>query len=370
VNQKGLAFYDRLIDQLLAANITPYVTLFHWDYPEELYCRGGWLNPDSSDWFAEYTKVVVEKLSDRVKNWMTMNEPQVFINHGHHVGTHAPGLKLGTGELLRTAHNTLLSHGKAVQTIRAYSKSASNVGLAIVGVVFTPESESTADIAAARQAMFSVTAKDVWNNTWWMDPLFRGHYPEDGLKLFGADVPLIRAKDMKTIHQPLDFVGLNIYYGQTARAGKNGQPEIVPDPIGHPITFYHWGVNPKTLYWGPKNLYERYKLPVYITENGMANVDWVALDGKVHDPQRIDFLNRYLLQLRRASDERTDIRGYFQWSLMDNFEWASGYRERFGTVYVDYTTQQRIPKDSAYWYKDVITSNGAALDVDYKKDVT
>jgi beta-glucosidase len=367
VNTKGLDFYDRLIDELLEAKITPYVTLFHWDYPEELYCRGGWLNPDSSDWFAEYTKVVVDKLSDRVKNWMTMNEPQVFIGFGHHQGTHAPGLKLGTAQLLRAAHNTLLSHGKAVQTIRACSKSACNVGLAAVGVVFTPATDRPADIAAARQAMFSITNKDVWNNTWWMDPIFLGHYPADGLKLLGADVPVIREKDMAAIHQPLDFLGLNIYYGQTVRAGKKGQPEIVPDPAGHPITFYHWGVNPQTLYWGPKNFYERYKLPIYITENGMANVDWVALDGKVHDPQRIDFLNRYLLQLHQASKDGADIRGYFQWSLMDNFEWASGYRERFGMVYVDYTTQQRVLKDSAYWYKDVIVSNGAALEANHKK---
>jgi beta-glucosidase len=376
VNQKGLAFYDKLIDKLLAAGITPYVTIFHWDYPYELSCRGGWLNPDSSDWFAEYTKVVVEKLSDRVKNWMTINEPQVFINHGHQNGTHAPGLKLPFPDVLRAAHNTLLSHGKAVQTIRTYSKIKCRIGLAPVGVVSSPATDSPKDIAAARKAMFSIGsnsvwnntmvnkdmgAKDTWNNTWWMDPIFLGKYPEDGLKFYGSDVPVIREKDMSTIHQPLDFFGVNIYRGETVRADKDGKPEYVKDPVGQPITAFHWGVDPKALYWGPKNFYERYKLPIIITENGMANVDWVALDGKVHDPQRIDFLNRYLSQLCKASKDGVDIRGYFQWSLMDNFEWASGYRERFGIVYVDYPTQQRILKDSAYWYKEVIASNGASL---------
>jgi len=361
VNQKGLAFYDNLIDKLLAAGITPYVTLFHWDYPHELFCRGGWLNQDSSDWFAEYTKVVIEKLSDRVKNWMTINEPQVFINHGYHNGTHEPGLELPFPDVLRAAHNTLLSHGKSVQTIRAYSKTKCRVGLAPVGVVFIPETDSPEDVAATRRAMFSVINKDVWNNTWWMDPIFSGRYPEDGLKLFGSDIPLIHSQDMATIHQPLDFFGVNIYRGETVRSGVDGQPEIVWEPDGFPLTAYHWGVTPKTLYWGPKNFWEKYKLPIYITENGMANVDWIALDGKVHDPQRIDFLNRYLLQLCKASKEGVDVKGYFQWSLMDNFEWASGYRERFGLVYIDFPTQNRILKDSAFWYKNVIASNGASL---------
>ena len=381
VNPKGLAFYDQLVDKLLAAGITPYVTVFHWDYPYELSCRGGWLNPDSSDWFAEYTKVVVDRLSDRVTNWMTINEPQVFINHGHQVGTHAPGLMLPFPDVLRAAHNTLLAHGKCVQAIRANAKTKCRVGLAPVGVACIPATDSPADIAAAKKAMFSigsmniwnsssvnkdaranaVVAKDIWNNTWWMDPMFLGKYPEDGLNFYGSDVPAIREKDMSIIHQPLDFFGANIYRGETIRAGKDGQPEFVKDPVGHPLTAYHWGVAPAALYWGPKNFYERYKLPVYMTENGMSNVDWVAQDGKVHDPQRIDFLHRYLLQLRKASDEGVDIRGYFQWSLLDNFEWASGFRERFGLVYTDYPTQKRILKDSALWYKEVIKSNGANL---------
>jgi beta-glucosidase len=361
VNKKGLDFYNKLIDKLMDAGITPYVTLFHWDYPYELYCRGGWLNPDSSDWFAEYTKVVVEKLSDRVKHWMTLNEPQVFIGFGHQEGRFAPGLALPFFEVLRAAHNTLLSHGKAVQTIRAYSKARSQVGLASVGVVCSPATNTPKDIAAARQATFGIVDKNVWNNTWWMDPMIYGRYPEDGVKLFGSDVPVIRAKDMETICQPLDFFGANIYQGQTVRAGNGGRPEFVKEYDGFPITAYYWPVTPEILYWGPKFLYEKYKLPIIMTENGMSNADVVSLDGKVHDPQRIDFLNRYLLQFRKAGQDGVKIGGYFQWTLMDNFEWFSGFRERFGAVHVDFTTQKRTLKDSAYWYKEVIASNGATL---------
>ncbi len=362
INPKGLEFYDKLIDELLDAGIQPYVTLFHWDYPYELYRRGGWLNQDSSDWFAEYVKVVVEKISDRVKYWITLNEPQCFIGLGHQFGIHAPGDKLESAELLTAAHNTLLAHGKAVQTIRTHSKVECQIGLAPVGVVNIPATDSPEDIEAARQAMFSITNKNLWNNTWWTDPVFFGQYPEDGLKLFNSDAPPIRDGDMKTICQPLDFFGVNIYIGQTTRAGKDNQPESVPLPAGYAMTAYRWPITPEALYWGPRFYWERYKLPVIITENGLSNVDWVSLDSKVHDPQRIDFLDRHLLELQRALKDGVDIRGYFHWSILDNFEWTSGYKERFGLVYVDYPTQKRILKDSAHWYKEVIASDGAILD--------
>lgn len=360
-NSKGLGFYDRLIDELLAANITPYVTLFHWDYPNELYCRGGWLNPDSSDWFTDYAKVVVDKLSDRVKHWITLNEPQCFIGLGHQNGILAPGDKLPFAQVLRAGHNALLAHGKAVQAIRAHSKADSRVSYAPVGMVRIPGTNRPEDIQAARQEMFSVTAKDCWNNTWWMDPVFLGRYPEDGLKFFGEDVPEIRDGDMETICQPLDFFGINIYSGQKVCAGKEGQPEEVSLPVGHAQTAFRWPVTPDSLYWGPKFFWERYTLPIIITENGMSNVDWISLDGKVYDPQRIDFLTRYLLELQRACEDGVDIRGYFLWSIMDNFEWTEGYKERFGIIYVDYPTQRRTLKDSACWYKDVVASNGAIL---------
>jgi beta-glucosidase len=194
-----------------------------------------------------------------------------------------------------------------------------------------------------------------------MDPVLLGHYPEDGLKLFDDAVPQIREGDMETICQPLDFLGVNIYRGEKVRAGEEGQPEDVELPTGHAQTAFYWPVTPEALYWGPKFLWERYKLPIVITENGMANVDWVSLDGKVHDPQRIDFLNRCLLELQKACNDGINLRGYFLWSIMDNFEWAEGYRQRFGIIYVDYPTQKRILKDSAYWYKEVIVSNGGVL---------
>ncbi len=370
VNPKGLEFYDRLIDTLLAAQITPYVTLFHWDYPYELYCRGGWLNPDSSAWFADYTKVVVEKLSDRVKHWMTFNEPQVFIGLGHQEGTHAPGDKLDYPQILRMGHNMLLAHGKSVQVIRATSKSPCQVGYAPVGIVKYPASDRPEDVAAARASMFAIEGKHwrpmtsnkhCWSNTWWMDPVLLGHYPDDGLKVYAADLPDIKPGDMQTICQPIDFLGINVYFGWKAELRNDGTIQDAALPVGYPTTSFRWGVSPEVLYWGPKFFWERYKLPIVITENGMSNVDWIALDGKVHDPQRIDFLHRYLRELRRASAEGVPIAGYFQWSIMDNFEWAEGYRERFGLVYVDYPTQQRVLKDSAYWYKDVIASNGANL---------
>ncbi len=362
VSPEGLAFYDRLVDRLVAAGIVPYVTLFHWDYPWELYPRGGWLDRDSSDWFAEYARVVVDRLSDRVRHWVTLNEPQCFIGLGHQFGFHAPGDALDLPRVLTAAHNTLLAHGKAVQAIRTYSRTEPRIGLAPVGLVNVPSTESDADIEAARQAMFSITDRSLWNNTWWTDPVFFGRYPEDALELFGGDVPAIGDKDMETISQSLDFFGTNIYFAQRTRAGEDGRPRVLPLPMGQAMTAFNFPVLPEALYWGTRFFWERYRIPIIITENGMANVDWVSLDGKVHDPQRIDFLRRYLLELRKACREGVDVRGYFQWSILDNFEWTEGYKQRFGLIYVDYPTQKRILKDSAYWYRDVIASHGASLD--------
>ena len=366
VNQKGIDFYRRLVDELLAANITPYITLFHWDYPYELYCKGGWLNPDSPKWFTEYTNVVIDALSDRVNHWMTFNEPMCFVGLGHQHGVHAPGDQLGFAQVLRAAHHVLLSHGNAVQAIRARSKQPSQVGFAPLGRLCIPASSSAADIDAARRNMFSVFDKTLWHNTWWMDPVYLGHYPEDGVRLFGADMPEIGNDDMKTICQPLDFFGFNNYQSEIIRAAADGGTERVAQPEGSRQTAFfdrtsYWSVTPEGLYWGPKFFYERYKLPIIVTENGMSNIDWISLDGKVHDPIRIDFLQRYLLEFEKAINDGVDARGYFLWSIMDNFEWAEAYRQRFGIIYVDYPTQQRILKDSAYWYKQVIATNGASL---------
>jgi beta-glucosidase len=363
VNEKGLEFYDKLVDELLASGIEPYVTIFHWDYPHELYLKGGWLNRESADWFAEYTKVVVDRLSDRVSNWMTLNEPQCFIVLGHHDGTHAPGIRLEVKNVLQAVHNTLLAHGKSVQTIRANAKKTPKVGMASVAVVKFPETDSPADIEAARNATFSVAnGGGLWANTLWLDPIYLGRYPEDAYEFFSDKMPEVRDGDMETISQPLDYFALNIYNGEKVKAGPDGKAVGSPVPPGAPQTAFRWPVTPECMYWGPKFYSQRYgNLPFYITENGLSNQDWIALDGGVHDPQRIDFLNRYLLQYEKAGQDGVDIRGYFQWSILDNFEWAEGFKERFGLIYVDYPTQKRVLKDSAYWYSEVIRTNGENL---------
>lgn len=363
VNEAGLDFYDKLVDELVANDIEPYVTLFHWDYPNELFLRGGWMNPDSSDWFAEYTKVVVERLSDRVIHWMTLNEPQCHVGLGYQIGEHAPGLKMDNRYIMQIIHNILLSHGKSVQTIRQYAKKTPIVGYAPVLGYVAPKTNSKEDIALAKQTMFSCTPDGMgFSEPWWNGPVYEGKYPEDGLKLYEQWLPKIGQNDMKIIHQPLDFFGFNFYRSECTAGHVNGEPQISIDHIaGLPLTAFDWEVTPDGFYHVAKALYEKYQLPLLITENGLANQDWVSLDGKVHDPQRIDFLHRYLRNLKQAAADGVDIMGYMHWSLMDNFEWAAGYHKRFGLVYVDYQTQDRILKDSAYWYKKVIESNGEIL---------
>jgi beta-glucosidase len=366
VNEKGLEFYDRLVDELLAAAIEPWATLFHWDYPQALYLRGGWLNPDSSQWFADYARVIVERFSDRISHWMTINEPQCFVGMGHYGASyhHAPGDQLGISGLLQAAHHVLLAHGRAVQVIRGAAKTTPRIGWAPVGVVSSPISDSAEDIKAARSAMFSPefpTWNPLWNNVWWADPVVFGSYPEPALLVLGQHAPRYTDAEMKVISEPLDFYGANIYNGQSYRAGADGKPEKMERPPGYPHTLNHWKMTPDCLYWGPRFLWERYGLPIAITENGLSCHDWVSLDGGVHDPQRIDFLTRYLRELQRATADGVPVLGYFHWSLLDNFEWSEGYKHRFGLIHVDYETQKRTLKDSAHWYHEVIRTNGASL---------
>lgn len=361
INGKGLAFYDRLIDKLLGAGIKPWITLFHWDYPAELFYRGGWLNPDSPQWFADYAKVIVDRFSDRVSHWFTLNEPACFVGLGHQTGVHAPGLVLPDREVNLAWHNGLLAHGRAVQVIRAHSKLPSQIGAAPCFGTSVPESEKPEDIEAAKRSMFSVNDRNMFQATWWLDPVFFGKYPEDGLKLHGANAPVVRAGDMELISQPLDFLGYNCYSSGMLRAGEGGKPEAVAYPNDYPHTMMPWPVTPEALRWGARFLHERYGKPIVITENGLSLNDWVCVDGKVHDPKRIDFLTRYLRGLRQAIADGADVMGYFHWSIMDNFEWAEGYFQRFGLTHVDYATQKRTIKDSGYWYKEVIASNGENL---------
>lgn len=359
VNAKGLTFYDRLVDILLEAGITPWVTLFHWDYPLALHHRGGWLNRDSSEWFADYTRVVVDRLGDRVRHWMTINEPQVFVKMGHEDGGHAPCLKLPRCDVLRAAHHVLMAHGRAVQVIRAASKAAPQVGWAPTGDILLPATDDPTDVAAARYGTQEVTS-NLFCHAWFNDPAILGHYPESGLKVFGRDAPAATA-DMDTIRQPLDFYGMNVYTGYPVQADAQGKAVLVPRPPGSPITLYEWPVEPDALYWGPRFIHEKYKLPIVVTENGLSCMDWISADGHVHDPQRIEFLRRYIGRLRDVSEEGVPVRGYFHWAILDNFEWSEGYKHRFGLIHVDYGTQKRTLKDSAAWYSQVIATNGADL---------
>lgn len=363
LNERGFEFYDRLVDSLLEKKITPYVTLFHWDYPLELFHQGGWLCRDSSDWFAQYAAAVVERLSDRVTHYFTLNEPQVYLGHGHHDGHHAPGLTLPFSQVLLAGHHTLVGHGKAVQAMRAAAKQKLFLSYAPVAMPKLPKDDSSESVEFARKATFDVTRADCWVNSWWMDPVVLGTYPEQGLEFFGKDAPPIRDGDMEIISSPIDALGVNIYEGRTVVPNPDGSIAALEEmaPAGAPRSAFNWPITPDALYWGPRFLHERYKIPLYITENGLSGRDWVHRDGKVHDPHRIDFTCRYLRALRRAISDGADVRGYFHWSILDNFEWAAGYRERFGLIHVDYQTQQRTPKDSFDWYRRVIASNGEHL---------
>lgn len=364
VNLNGIEFYNKLIDELISNGIEPFITLYHWELPYELYKKGGWLNEESVEWFGYYAETVAKYFSDRVTKFFTFNEPQCFVGLGFLTGEHAPGLKLPIKDTFQMAHNVLKAHGQAVISLRKYAKQKIEIGYAPTGTMSYPETNKPEDIEAARQHLFSLPddlSNWTWNVAWFSDPVFLGLYPEEGLKKYKKYLPNITEEDMKLIAQPLDFMGENIYNGHMVRAGIDGKAEVVERYEGFPTTACDWPITPESLYWGPKFLQERYKLPIYISENGLSCHDVISCDGKVHDPDRINFLNRYLLALRQAATDGVDIRGYFQWSLMDNFEWARGYAERFGLVFVDFETQQRIVKDSGFWYRDVIKSNGETL---------
>lgn len=361
VNLKGLDFYDRLVDELLQKGIEPYITLFHWDYPAALHRRGGWLNPDSPEWFAQYARVVAERLSDRVSHWFTINENKIFVINGYLTGEHAPGVISGLSDVLQINHRVLLAHGKAVQAIRQFAKNKCQIGVAAAVAPRIPATGSPADIEAARKANFVPLVPDPWVESIWQDPIYLGEYPSELYQVLERYLPEIGPEDFKIIAQPVDFQGLNIYFGERVRADQDGLPQKVGLSQGHPRTAFDWPVLPEALYWGTKFCFERYRKPIYISENGMSNLDWVGMDGQVHDPQRIDFTRRYLRQLQKAIDEGVPVKGYFHWSLLDNFEWVEGYQQRFGLVYVDFETGQRIIKDSGYWYRDVIASNGKNL---------
>ena len=363
-NPKGLDFYSRLLDELHKNDIEPLCTIFHWDYPQALYQKGGWLNRDSAEWFAEYASLLADKLSDRIKIWATQNEPQCFIGLALLDGVHAPGDKLKFRDYLTAAHNGMRAHAKAVQVLRARCKDVkgTQIGYVLAAQIAQPASDKPEDVEAARTAIFAVNGRHQWNNSWWLDPVVLGKYPEDGVANYGKDMPKFKASDLDEMKQPLDYLGLNIYKADSYRRGADGKPEQIPTPAGYPRSGADWQpITPGCMYWGPRYFYDRYKLPLSLTENGLATRDQMFLDGKVHDPQRIDFMHRYLLELARAIKDGVPITGYYAWSLLDNFEWADGYKQRFGLVYVDFQNQKRVPKDSFDWYKKVIATGGRSL---------
>jgi beta-glucosidase len=351
-NEAGITFYDRLIDLLLANDIRPMATLYHWDLPQALQDRGGWTERDTALRFADYAAVVAERFADRVSYWAPVNEPNVVTVLGHALGIHAPGSTLGA-KVVHVAHHLLLGHGLAVQALRAAD--AKSVGCANNHSPVWVASDRPEDVEAARQY------DDLWNRLY-ADPILLGSYPSQFLDL----MPDGAADDLATINQPLDFYGMNYYNpAQIAAAGARSVPDPMTDglpfsrvPIeGYPTTDFGWPVVPAGLREILLQLKERYgdRLPpVHITENGCSYADGPDADGRVADVRRIDYLDAHLRALHQAIADGVAVDGYFCWSLLDNFEWAEGYRERFGLVHVDYDTLVRTPKDSFHWYSEMI----------------
>lgn len=361
INEKGLQYYSDLVDELLKAGIKPMVTLYHWDLPMALQERGGWANRSIVKWFSDYVQVVVDALSDRVDTWITINEPQMFIGLGHCAGVMPPFHRETPEELIKISHHVLMAHGTAVRLIRERAKLPPRIGMAPTGDVYLPENGGADAVERAREKSFAFDPYAfTMGNAWWADPVFLGDYPAEAYRLYPQAMLYIKNEDLELIHQKLDFYGFNAYNGTVTfevSSDQYGEYQYA----GSPKTMTDWPVTPEVLYWAPKFLYERYKAPLWITENGMAGMDWVSLDGGVHDCQRIDFLHRYLLQLHRAVEEKIPVVGYTCWSAIDNLEWVRGFDKRFGLIFVDYRTLERTIKDSACWYRQVIQTNGESL---------
>ncbi|KRO33152.1 MAG: beta-glucosidase [Actinobacteria bacterium BACL2 MAG-121001-bin67] len=351
VNEMGLDFYDRLIDSSLEREIAPWLTMYHWDLPEALQLRGGWNNREVVEWFGEYGEVLTSRFGDRVKNWMTLNEPLCSAWLGHLYGDMAPGIKdLQTA--LNVSHNLLMSHGLACQVIRS-NVSEANVGIVINVTPAVPATDSQVDSNAAQLA-------DGFDNRWFLDPVFGRTYPADVIDALGAS-PEIHSGDMKLIAQDLDFLGVNFYFRQTVAADQNSKPLPIRSVNRENVkkTAMNWEVHPQAFEEILLRISKEYSpKAIYITENGSAWNDEV-INGEIIDDERIDYLVRHLDAMRSARNQGAPILGYFAWSFLDNFEWAYGYEKRFGLIYVDYKTQTRTPKKSALFYRQLLL-NGTA----------
>jgi len=354
VNEPGLAFYDRLVDALLREGITPFITLYHWDLPQALQDDGGWANRDIVPAFAEYAEAVAQRLGDRVDHWITHNEPWVVAFLGHYFGEHAPGITdLETA--LQVAHHLLVSHGRAARAIRACSDDA-QVGITLNLTSARPARTPEKDEEAVRRA-------DGFQNRWFLDPVYGRGYPEDMRSLYGDRMPEAEHGNLEVAATPTDFLGVNYYRPQWVRADPDdplGFASLGPEALaeeGYRITEMGWPVDPSGLRHLLQRLDADYPVDsIYITENGAAFSDSLE-DGTVEDPQRIAYYEGHLQAAAEALKTGAPLDGYFAWSLIDNFEWAHGYTKRFGLVYVDYETQDRIPKASAQWYRSVVADN-------------
>ncbi len=354
VNEAGLDFYRRLLDALGEAGIKPFLTLYHWDLPAALDDRGGWLNPDVAGWFADYANTLFRNLGDRVHAWATLNEPWVVSDGGYLQGTLAPGHR-SAYEAARAAHNLLRAHATAVDAFRAHGRGS--VGLVVNLEPKYPASDRPEDHAATARA-------EAYMNRQYLDPALLGRYPEELREVFGDAWPDWRASEVEALRRPLDFLGVNYYTRAVTRDDPAAWPERASRVRQRRRTHAEtgWEVYPKGLTDALRWVRGRYgDLPLYVTENGAAFYDPPTADGEPADPLRVDYLRRHLLAVHDALDEGVDVRGYFAWSLLDNFEWSHGFSKRFGLVHVDYETQRRTPKSSARFYADVIRTNGAVL---------
>ncbi|MGC2781142.1 MAG: GH1 family beta-glucosidase [Bradyrhizobium sp.] len=357
-NPKGLDFYNRLVDELMANGIEPYATLYHWDLPQALQDRvGGWRSADTAKAFAHYAGYVAQHLSDRVKTIFTINECGRFVPFGYGLGIDAPGLKLPQAEVNQARHHVALAHGLAVQAIRANGRAGTRVGMAENIAACLPAIDTPENIRAAESATREL-------NAGFLNVILEGRYTESFLAWAGKDAPTFTADELNTISAPVDFVGLNIYAPQAYVVASNRAPgfDVLPMPSSFPHMSSPWLlVGPETAYWVPKLAAKIWNLKtIYITENGTSSDDKLTADGKVNDLDRVMYLRNYLAQLQRATSEGVPVKGYFLWSLMDNFEWVFGYKQRFGAYHVDFDTQVRTPKLSAAYYRHVITRNAAS----------
>ena len=356
-NPKGLDFYDRLVDELLAAGIEPFATLYHWDLPQALQDRGGWESRDTAQAFGDYAGHVARRLTDRVRQVFTINEMQTFVEQGYETGNFAPGLKLPPGRLNQVRHHAVLAHGLAVQAVRASGRRGTRVGPAENIATALPAVETVENIKAAELATRELNAP-------YLTVMMEGRYTDAWLAKAGRDAPRFTDAELKIISSKVDFVGLNVYAPSQYVLASEAAPGFtsVPFPSSHPHMASSWLLlGPEALYWAPRHAARLWQVKdIFITENGASAADEPTPDGTVYDVDRVMYLRNCLMHLQRATAEGVPVRGYFLWSLLDNFEWADGYATRFGLVHVDYATQKRTPKLSAAFYREVISRNALA----------